>query len=259
MSTKKILILIPARYKSSRFEGKPLALIHGKPMIRWVYENCKKLDLYDQDKYSFEVAVVTDDERIEKAVLAFGGKSLMVKDDVVSGTERINLAFERSFDSTFDLVINVQGDEPLIKPELLFDLVSFHLESDYDIATVVSKRTDKDKKEFLDHNIVKVAFNENLGHCHYFSRASIPFVRDEKLGSVPKAWFHHIGIYSYKPEALRTFCRAPIAYLEDLEKLEQLRAFEQGLNIGAIVTDLKLIGVDVKEDILKLEEVLCEG
>lgn len=258
LKMNKILVLIPARYESSRFVGKPLALIHGKPMIEWVYKNCKKLSQLNSNTLKFEYYVVTDDERIDSTVKKFGGQSLLVKDDVVSGTERINLAYERFFDKEYDLIVNVQGDEPLITPEVLNDLVQFHLKSTFDMATVLSRKSVNDKNDFINPNMVKVIFNEKLGNCQYFSRAPIPYIRSEKGFETPKLWFHHIGIYSYRPRALADFCKSDMGVHEDMEKLEQLRAFELGQTIGAIETKIKLIGVDVKEDIAKLEEVLSE-
>lgn len=244
---KKTVVLIPARYNSSRFPGKPLAMIQGKSMIQRVYENCKLS--------GFECAVVTDDERIEKHVKDFGGNAVRINDDVPSGSERISLAFERFYKKDqFEIVINVQGDEPLLNGEVLRELSSFHAQSDYDIATLIRPRM-SDEKDFTNPNVVKAVYCEDSKKCLYFSRASLPFFRDNETSY---QWYQHIGVYSYKAEALERFIKLPESKLENLERLEQLRALENQMNIGAIISTQKLVGVDVPEDIKKVEEVLSE-
>ena len=239
----KTLILIPARYGSSRFPGKPLAKINNKPMIQHVVENCQES--------GFDCAVVTDNDEIEKA-LAQSFKVVRVDDDVATGSERIALAFKRHFsDQNYEFVINVQGDEPLLKAELLKKLNDFHSKSDYDICTAVRKRN-SNEEEFLNPNVVKCLLSESDGKCLYFSRASIPFFRDGQSGD----WHQHIGLYSYKTKALEKFVSLEESRLEKAEKLEQLRALENGMTIGAIETDAQLIGVDTPEDIHKIEGVL---
>lgn len=242
----KILILIPARYQSSRFPGKPLSKILGKSMIQRVFENLSALEA--------TVAVVTDDQRIEDEVLSFNGKVIRVDDDVISGTERIHLGYTRFFNhQSFDLIVNVQGDEPLIKAEVIDDLVNFHLSSNFDMGTVVRRRNDNDDHQ--NPNCVKVQFSPITGQCLCFSRASVPFARN---ASEFKDWFQHIGIYSFKPKALEKFSSLEPSYLELVEGLEQLRALENGLTIGAVEKDIDLIGVDSPDDIKKVEEKLSE-
>ena len=239
------VILIPARFGSSRFPGKPLAMIAGQSMIQRVYTNCAAS--------GFESAVVTDNDEIEKAVNAFGGKVLRVDDDVPSGSERIALAYARFYaDKKPSIVINVQGDEPLLNGSILKDLVEFHLKSNFDIATLLRERKNTEE-DFKNPNVVKAVFSQASCECLYFSRQSLPFDRD---GGALYPWYHHIGVYSYKPQALSAFVKLPMGHLENLEKLEQLRALENKMKIGAILTSQKLIGVDVPEDILKVEGAL---
>ena len=251
MKTSRVLVLIPARYASPRFPGKPLAEIAGKSMIQRVYEGVTELPSSEQNSApKIDAYVVTDDQRIEDHVKTFGGV-VRVDDDVQSGTERIELAYQRFFkDGNYDLVINVQGDEPLIKPDLLLELVNFHLSSPFDITTLVKPMTDMDA--FVDPNKVKVVQSKTSGECHYFSRSPIPFDRD---GEGLKEWLLHIGVYSFKPESLVNFCRNDISFYENLEKLEQLRGLEAGMRFGAIRTNVTLMGVDTPEDLEKLEGV----
>lgn len=248
------MVLIPARYASSRFPGKPLCLIAGKSMIEWVFSHCSEVTkLAGKADLSFYVCVVADDEKIEKEVISFGGNVVRVDDDVPSGSERIELAYRRYFsDQKYDLVINVQGDEPLFKREDLEKLAKYHLESGFDIATMIKKQ--KDYNEFKDPNIVKVIWSEQSGRCHYFSRSPIPFARNSNA----PFWCSHVGVYSYRPDALSQFCKSGMSFYENVESLEQLRALEIGLTIGALETEKTFIGVDHPEDIEKLVGVLSE-
>ncbi|MGE3611071.1 MAG: 3-deoxy-manno-octulosonate cytidylyltransferase [Bacteriovoracaceae bacterium] len=240
-----VVILIPARYASSRFPGKPLTKILDRPMIQHVYENCHKS--------GFECAVVTDHDEIESVVKGFGGKVVRVDDDVPSGSERIALAYERFFKSVHSkLVINVQGDEPLLTGDVLKQLAEFHLSSEFDMATLIRERKSNDE-DFRNPNVVKAVWSETSKQCLYFSRQSLPYDRD---GGKLYPWHQHIGVYSYRPEVLSRFVKLPLGKLEDLEKLEQLRALENKMSIGAILTSQKLIGVDVPEDVKKVEGVL---
>jgi 3-deoxy-manno-octulosonate cytidylyltransferase (CMP-KDO synthetase) len=242
-----VVILIPARYASSRFPGKPLALINGQSMIERVYRNCLTS--------SFKTFVVTDNNEIEKHVKDFGGAVLRVDDDVPSGSERIALAYQRFLiQEQVELIINVQGDEPLLKGHALKELADFHLNSSFDLATLVRARLSSDE-DFKNPNVVKAVWSSTNHQCFYFSRQSVPFDRD---GSREFNWYQHVGVYSYRPQALLDFVKLPLAGLEDLEKLEQLRALENGLTIGAVLTEQKLIGVDVPDDIKKVEGALSE-
>ena len=244
---EKVVVLIPARHGSSRFPGKPLALIKGKSMIERVYTNCRES--------GFETAVVTDHDGIEKAVLGFGGRVIRVDDDVPSGSERIALGFERFFAKEKpDLVINVQGDEPLLRGSVIKELASFHLKSNYDIATLIRERNVREE-DFKNPNVVKAVWSAVSKQCFYFSRESLPYDRD---GGKEYSWYQHIGVYSYRPEVLSRFVKLPLSALEDLEKLEQLRALENQMTIGAIPTTGRLIGVDVPDDVKKVEGALSE-
>jgi 3-deoxy-manno-octulosonate cytidylyltransferase (CMP-KDO synthetase) len=241
--TKKVLILIPARYESSRFPGKPLYPIKGKPMIHYVVENC--IDS------GFDYAVVTDSLEIEKSVKSIGGVVVRVDDDVVSGSVRIALAYERFYqDKVYDLVINVQGDEPLLKSSTIKELAKYHLESDFDIATIVRQRKTSED-DFQNPNVVKCIKSNIEGRCLYFTRASAPFHRDDS-----DDWFQHIGVYSYRPTSLQKFNSYEVSYLENKEKLEQLRALENGMSIGAMKITHTLLGVDTPEDVKRVEGVL---
>lgn len=249
----KILILIPARFASTRFPGKPLAKILGVSMIQRVLKNC--LDIYEEN-FEFDSYVVTDDQKVEDHVKTFSKNVVRVDDDVISGTLRIQLAYERFFkNKNYDLVINVQGDEPLLDSSDLVKLTQFHLNSSFDISTLVKKQMGF-THDFHDTNKVKVAMNEEKGTAFYFSRTGIPFKRDLEIDSQNDYWFLHIGVYSYKPSALIQFSHHAETRLEKLEKLEQLRALEIGLTIGAFQTESMLVSVDRPEDIKKVEEVL---
>jgi len=240
-----VVVLIPARFASSRFPGKPLTLISGKSMIQRVFENCKDS--------GFSTSVVTDDDRIESHVKNFGGQVFRVDDDVPSGSERIALAFERYLtNERVDLVINVQGDEPLLKGEILKQLADFHLASSFDITTLMRERSSAEE-DFKNPNVVKAVWSQSSKQCLYFSRQSVPFDRD---GKDAYPWYQHIGVYSYRPQVLKRFVKLPMAKLEDREKLEQLRALENQMTIGGILTTQRLIGVDVPDDVLKVEGVL---
>lgn len=253
MSKKRVLILIPARYASTRFPGKPLAKILGISMIQRVHQNCSQAQAPD---FEFSSYVVTDDQKVEEHVKTFSSNVVRVDDDVISGTLRIQLAYERFFaNQNFDLIINVQGDEPLLNSDDLVRLAQFHLNGPFDISTLVKKQMGFGG-DFLDSNKVKVAMSEENGRAFYFSRASIPFKRDSVIDPINDYWFLHIGVYSYRPSALLKFSSNKETRLENLEKLEQLRALEIGLTIGAHQTESVIIGVDRPEDIKKVEEVL---
>ena len=239
-----VRVLIPARFQSSRFPGKPLSKISGKTMIQRVFENCALS--------GFDTYVVTDDQRIEEHVVEFGGKVIRVDDDVPSGTERIALAAARTFDGEEDLIINVQGDEPLLKADYIKKIAQVHLESSFEIMTMVKRRSSS-HEFYKNPNVVKALFIEEQNKCLYFSRASIPFDRDGQGCD----WFHHIGVYSYRPKALQDFAKTTVSQLENIEKLEQLRAMELGMQIGAIEVDFEPLGVDTPEDIKRVEEVIC--
>lgn len=260
----QVLILIPARFGSNRFPGKPLAQILGKSMVRWVLENTSSISHPHIDFYS---CVVTDHPEIEKEILQFSAllpnnfipPVVRVDDDVVSGTLRIELAFRRYFKSkNFDLIVNVQGDEPLLTQKEVVALSEFHLShfSKFEMGTLIKKEWGL-HGDFLNPNKVKVVVSEKNGTALYFSRAPIPFKRDHEAAS-DDYWFLHIGVYSYRPEALSALSRLEISRLEDLEKLEQLRALDNGMKIGVVETDRILVGVDAPDDLKRVEEILIK-
>lgn len=243
---QKALVLIPARYQSSRFPGKPLVPLLGQSLISRVYQNMQLKTSSDgeEDEVALDVWVVTDDDRIEKHLQGLGAQVCRVDDNVVSGSERIALSFKRYFKkSDYKLVINVQGDEPLLTSQEVIRLAQFHLKNKFDIATIYRTVSGD-----LDNpNRVKAVVGDN-GRCLYFSRAQVP--------SGEGNWKQHIGIYSYLPDALEKFASLPPSKLELREMLEQLRALEAGMTIGAIETTLELIGVDTPHDINVVEGVL---
>ena len=253
MSKHNILFLIPARYQSSRFPGKPLEEINGLCLVGHVMKRVQQVsDIINE--FNIGSCVVTDDERIQREVESLNYPVKLVKDVTVSGTDRIKLAFERYFqDSSWDLVVNVQGDEPLIDPNDLANLIKFHLSSDFDITTLFNKIGHGEAKS---PNKVKIALNEKSGQCFYFSRSLIPFDRDAQCEK--QGFFGHVGVYSFKPASLTQMSELSETVLEKRECLEQLRALENGLQIGAIESKNKLIGVDTPEDLKKVEEVLNE-
>jgi 3-deoxy-manno-octulosonate cytidylyltransferase (CMP-KDO synthetase) len=252
-SKNKILFLIPARYQSTRFPGKSLALLDEIPVVGHVIQRvsaCKTLF----PNSIIESCVVTDDERIEKVVSDLGHTVKLVKDETVSGTDRIKLAFERFYSNEhWDLVINVQGDEPLIDPQDLTKLIQYHLSSSFDITTIFNKIS---YNEASSPNKVKIAMNPIDGRCLYFSRSIIPF--DRNAHSDKESFFGHVGVYSFRPSSLIKMSELSETVLEKRECLEQLRALENGLTIGAIESKNKLIGVDTPEDLIKVQEVLNE-
>lgn len=246
-----ILGIIPARYDSSRFPGKPLADIGGKSMIQRVYEQSLKSAVLQ------EVIVATDDRRIFDHVTGFGGKAVMTSTTHRSGTERCREAWRNHCDnqgSSWDAVINIQGDEPFISPAQI-DLAGLLLnEPAVNICTLVKKiaRTE----ELLDPNVVKVVLNR-FGEALYFSRSPIPFVR----GADPGNWlsqttfFKHIGIYGYKSDILDRLPDLPPSEPEIAESLEQLRWLSNGLKIKTAVTLTETISIDTPDDLLKITNI----
>lgn len=237
----KFIGIIPARYGSSRFPGKPLADMDGKPMIQRVYEQVKKaLD---------EVWVATDDERILKAVENFGGKAVLTSPDHKSGTDRCNEAFSK-IGNGFDVVINVQGDEPFIQPQQIETLKSCFDSKETELATLVKPFKKDDGFEVLfNPNSPKVVLNKN-SEAIYFSRSIIPYIRDanhtEWLDR--HVFYKHIGMYAYRSDILKKITLLPQSNLELAESLEQLRWIENGYKIKVGLTDIETIGIDTPED-----------
>jgi len=267
---QKAVAIIPARFNSTRFPGKPLAALKGKIIIQHVYEHVSSAKLIDS------VLIATDDKRIFDAVASFGGRAVMTSGSHVSGTDRIAEAAEK-IECAY--VINVQGDEPFIMPEMVDEVVELLYNDDVSISTLVKKTTDMN--EILSPDVVKMVM-DNEGFAMYFSRSPIPYYRDEwKMrktekkelrvasyelrGKDPESTtpnselqtpfcYKHIGIYGFRKSALLKFVSLKEGRLEQIEKLEQLRALEAGMNIKVKETEYDTFGIDTIEDLRKAEE-----
>ena len=240
----KIYGIIPSRFGSSRFPGKPLAMLAGKPLVAWVVEAVKRAKGLD------DVLVATDDERIVKAVESCGGKAVMTSPECRSGSDRIWEAIQ-GIDA--DLVVNVQGAEPLIPATVLHQLVCQMRTSGAEMGTVAVP-IDIAGRDPQDPNAVKVVL-DNRNMALYFSRSLIPFPREGGQESTPLL---HWGLYAYRRDFLEKFVSWPTGTLEACEKLEQLRALENGARICVIVTTERSADVDVPDDIARVEELLAE-
>jgi 3-deoxy-manno-octulosonate cytidylyltransferase (CMP-KDO synthetase) len=234
--------IIPARFASTRFPGKPLAEIHGKPMIQHVYEKASK---------SLEhLWVATDDHRIFDAVTKFGGKVIFTSPDHKSGTDRVAEAANLvASNFEFDIVVNIQGDEPFIEPSQIEALKGCFVK-DAEIATLI--KPIKSEEELHNPNKPKVVV-DSWGKALYFSRSAIPFLRGPKLGDwVWKANFWaHIGMYAYRKNILQEITKLPVGKLETAESLEQLRWLENGYQISTAVVNSESFGIDTPEDLMK--------
>lgn len=247
------LIVIPARYASTRFPGKPLALLGGKPVVQWVYEQVKTACEH--------VVVATDDVRIAETVDAFGGTAIMTSPDHPSGTDRCLEAavlYSQQVGTGFDVVINVQGDEPFIDREQIELLKSNFDKEAVDIATLVSPFA-KDMAAVRNPNNVKVTFATN-GKALNFSRSVIPYLRDvsQEEWADNYTFFHHLGMYAYRFEVLVAITKLPPSSLEKAESLEQLRWLENGYNIYVKPTSQRSVGIDTPEDLQEAELILSE-
>ncbi|MBS5802867.1 MAG: 3-deoxy-manno-octulosonate cytidylyltransferase [Brachyspira sp.] len=240
----KTAIIIPARYGSSRLEGKPLIEVLGKPIIQWVYEKAQESKLADM------IIVATDDERIFNAVKAFGGEVEMTSADHKCGSDRIREVVERHPEISY--IVNLQGDEPLIKPDSI-DAVARNVQEDEkaDISTLI--RVLKTEEEINNPNLVKCVIDNN-GFAMYFSRSKIPYERNTGVAT----FYGHLGIYGYKREALLKMTSLPQTPLEKTESLEQLRALENGMKIKTSVVDFVPVGIDTKEDLEKFKKIISE-
>ena len=230
--------VIPARYGATRFEGKLLKDLCGKPVIQHVYERAKKAKLLD------DLIVAADDERIVKVVEGFGGKVVSTSKSHLTGTDRLTEVVNQI---DVKVIVNIQGDEPLIQPLLIDDLVRSMQDPDEKntvMATVVKKS--QSVEEFKSHDVVKCVVDQK-GYALYFSRSPIPTML--KPDAEKSYFFKHIGIYAYNKDFLFTFKKLPKSYLEKNEKLEQLRALEAGYRIKVIETKFETIGVDTPHDL----------
>ena len=239
--------IIPARYQSTRFPGKPLSMINHKPMIQWVYENISKT--------LENVWIATDDERIFKTVESFGGNVLMTSAFHKSGTDRCAEAAEiLSEKYNFDVIINLQGDEPFIRPEQI-ELLKSCFEEKTDIATLIKKIETAD--ELFDTNRPKVVIDKN-NNALYFSRSPIPFTRGKEKSDwlSEHIYWSHVGIYAYTKEVLKIITKLESGKLEVSESLEQLRWLENGFKIKTAVTNYQGIGIDTPEDLKNAMQLL---
>ncbi|MDM8540768.1 3-deoxy-manno-octulosonate cytidylyltransferase [Desulfococcaceae bacterium HSG9] len=254
----KIVAIIPSRYESSRFQGKPLALIAGKPMVEHVYTRACQAKLIE------DVMVATDDKRIFNAVAQFGGKAIITSAANRSGTDRLAEAAEKMNLAADDLIVNIQGDQPLLNPRSIDEMVQPHLYplekqtlQDSPPAVQMSTLAFKivNKQEITNPKDVKVVF-DSRGFALYFSRSPVPCARD---ASEHFATYKHLGFYAYKRSFLDTFRQLPTGHLENIEKLEQLRALEYGHSIQVIITPHDSPEVDLPEDIARIEKLLVDS
>ena len=245
----KIYGVIPSRFGSSRFPGKPLAILAGKPLVAWVVEAVGKAKSLD------EVLVATDDERIVAAVEQYGGRAAMTPSELPSGTDRIACAVGDFADD--DILVNIQGDEPLIDPKLIDELVAKLTASPkYDMATAVTPI--RNAADFAAKTVVKVVLDRDDGAL-YFSRAPIPCDRDNvpTFDAHPTSLYvRHLGIYAYRGGFLKRYIKEPPCALEKTENLEQLRALWMGAKIAVVRTEDEGVGVDTPEDAARVEKIL---
>ena len=230
---KKTAIIIPARYSSTRLPGKPLLIVNNKPIIQYVYEAAMKVKNVDS------VIVATDDERILNTVKAFGGNAEITSENCQSGSDRISEVASRH--KEFDNIINLQGDEPQITPDVIEKVIEALSNNETDISTLVRKI--EDEEQINNPNCVKCVFDNNF-NALYFSRCPIPYERNKNKSS----YYAHIGIYGYKKESLIKMTKLNQTNLELQESLEQLRALQNGMKIKVAIVDLNPVGIDTIED-----------
>jgi 3-deoxy-manno-octulosonate cytidylyltransferase (CMP-KDO synthetase) len=237
----RILGVIPARYASSRFPGKALATIASKTMLEHVWERVKL------SRYITSVVIATDDPRIQDAARQFGADARMTREDHLSGTDRVA---EVASQTTADIVVNIQGDEPLIDPEAI-DAALLPLVHEPAISMSTLKKKIEDPREIFDPNVVKVV-TDRFQNAIYFSRASIPFDREK---DTHKTYFKHVGLYVYRKDFLMRYSDLPVGPLEEAERLEQLRALENGFKIRVVETEYESLGVDTPEDLERVSRL----
>jgi 3-deoxy-manno-octulosonate cytidylyltransferase (CMP-KDO synthetase) len=242
------IAVIPARYASTRLPGKPLVRLAGKTMIERVWERVRRATSISG------VIVATDDERIRSEVAAFGGEALMTRADHRSGTERVaEVAAARS---DADIVVNVQGDEPLIEPAAI-DAAVEAMGADAEVGVATLAVPIANPADIMDANVVKVVLDFD-GNALYFSRAPIPWVRD-RGGPVHARHLKHLGLYAFRREALLEFATFPQGDLERIEQLEQLRWLENGYRIRVVETEYDSVSVDMPEDVTRVEQLLAQS
>lgn len=242
----KAIGVIPARWGSTRFEGKVLADLLGKSVVQHVWESAKKAKALD------DLMVACDDERIMKVVEGFGGKAVYTSPDQPSGTDRLA---EVVNPLDVDIVVNIQGDEPLVRPIMIDNLV-MSLEGDKTVQMATMVKRIEDDAELTNSNVVKAVFDKN-GYAIYFSRYAIPYNRTNSVDKDKKpVYYKHIGMYAFTKDFLFTFRNLPKSALENAEKLEQLRALEYGYKIKVVETKFDTVGVDTHEDLARVRELM---
>ncbi len=241
----KFVVIIPSRYASTRFPGKPLVEIQGKSMIRRVYEQASSAKLIDA------VYVATDDDRIAEHVKDFGGNIIMTATKHESGTDRLAEAYQ-SLTEQYDYIINVQGDEPFINPKQIDNLAQLMIDKKSDLGTMV--KVIEDEETLFNPNTPKVILG-NSQETLYFSRQTIPFIRGVEKQDWLKhhTFYKHIGMYAYRSDVLMKITQLNISSLEKAESLEQLRWLENGYTIHTITTNFETIGIDTPEDLERLK------
>lgn len=242
----KVSVCIPARQGSSRFPGKPLALLAGKPLIQHVYEAAKQVPQVG------EILVVTDHDAILQTVQAFGGEVCLVTEPCRTGTDRVAKVADQLAN---DCVVNLQADEVLLHPELLSNLIQPFLSSGADIGTLKRKLSPQEDRD--NPSIVKVVTNQQ-GQALYFSRSAIPCWRDGIPDNIDDATWMHLGIYIFRKSTLQQFSELPTGFLEEAEKLEQLRALEYGMPISVWETTYESLRIDTPEDLAMAESFLLK-
>lgn len=240
----KILVVIPARYASTRFPGKMLVPVAGKPLILHAWENAMRAARVSR------VLVATDDKRIASLVSEAGGDAVMTDPELASGTDRIAAALGDTA-GAYEYIINIQGDEPLFSPA---EMDNFIDQLDGSPMATMARQLEPDE-DATDPNLVKVVTSAS-GHALYFSRLPIPYDRDTQ--DTTGEYWHHLGVYAYHPETLKKLLSLPVGRYEAREKLEQLRALENGIRIQVIPTGLRSIGVDVPADVKRVETLLSK-
>lgn len=241
----KILGIIPSRYASSRFPGKPLAVIDGKTMVQRVYEQAAKCKSINR------LLVATDHKAIFNNVTDFGGEAVLTETNIASGTERCYQAWIKKGreDDDFDVIINIQGDEPFINPEQIGKVAALFTRKSIEIGTLIKKITAEN--ELNNPNVVKVVKNVS-DEAIYFSRATIPYIRGKESPGSAVDFYKHIGLYGYRVETLKKLVELPPSALEKAESLEQLRWLENGYKIHTAETDTDIIGIDTYDDLIKV-------
>jgi len=237
--------IIPARYDSERLPGKPLVLIHDRPMIQHVYQRAAQAASLER------LVVATDDPRIQKAVARFGGEVLMTSGEHLSGTDRVAEAARQLMLTDDAMVVNIQGDEPLLRAEMIDSLVQ-NLQGNNNLPMATLAYPDTDNHDFTDPGVVKVVLDAK-GRALYFSRSPIPAGRDR---SSPPLYYKHLGFYGYRNGFLQKFTRLSPGVLEKLERLEQLRALEHGFSISVVITPFDSISVDTPEDLARVRKIM---